>query len=267
MIIRMMHFVLPCLIAGVISQNSFAYSYHYNDWCGGKKWWLMDMSLTERSQQAVDSLQKTADRLKKEALRLESSAKQHSADLREHLSQQQKTLSKQTITLCQQAKTSGFPLQYQSVELKSNQDYRIQLQLNLDLIAAQQQMVGALEQEESRFATHIQQLKIKQNKLRLLSQQATVKDSPVSATQFIRQACQAQQESENALEATQKIILSERLEQRLADLKKSSISVAWLDQFIQSCEIQPIQPQRQKESDWWKHLLTDNNADDDKSVE
>lgn len=258
MIIR---FVLPCLMASVISNTSVAYSYDYNDWCGGKKWWLVEMSLEERSQQAVSSLQETAELLKKEASRLEGSAKQHSTDLREHLSKQQKTLSKQTVSLCEQAKTNPFPLQYQDFSLKSKQDYRIQLQLNLDLIAAQQQMIGALEQEEMRFSTHIQQLNIKQNELRLLAQQVTVQDSPVSATQFIRQACRAKQDSEIALEATQKILLSEVLEARLADLKKQSVQTTWLDQFTQTCKITPPEQRSQKDGDWWKHLLTNNDAE------
>lgn len=254
-------FVLPCLLAStVISTTSFAYSYDYADWCAGKKWWLIEMSLEERSQQAVSSLQQTAEVLKKEVLRLENNAKQHSADLREHLSQQQETLSKQTIKLCEQAKTQPFPLQYQNFELKSKQDYRIQLQLNLDLIAAQQQMIVALKQEEQRFSNHIQQLKVKQNELRLLAKQVTVQDSPVSATKFISQACRAKQDSETALAATQQILLNEVLEKRLADLKKQSVQVSWLDQFSQNCKIIP-QHAEQKKVDWWKHLLTNNETE------
>lgn len=250
-------FVLPCLLLSATINTSFAYS----NWCEGKKWWLMNMSLEERTEKAINHLQETANTLKKEAFRLEANAKEHSADFRQRLFTQQKKLVTQTTILCQQAKSSGFPLRYQNFELRSKADYRLQLRLNLNLIVAQQQMIGALEQEETRFSTHIKQLKTKQNEMRLLSQQVTVQDSPVSATQFINQACSTMQDSKTALEATKKIVLSDVLEKRLAALKKESIETEWLDEFSQHCEMKPLQKKVMQTSDWWQHLLVKDAAE------
>jgi hypothetical protein len=245
-----MRLINTCFLTLFISTSATA------DWCDGSQWMFVKMPMETRVTDAIADLNALTVELLAEEKRLKNKVSVNSRSLREQLTGQYSTLKNQTIALCKSPQKSSFPFTYQQVELKSTTDYKNQLNLNLGLLSSQRQMINALKEEESGFKQHIKQLSAYRNKALLLNQQTKIQQrSPVSALQFIQQACGLKQQITNELEITNDILINAVLDQQLADLEQQPIDHDALGHFIKNCKLAPIQQQMQANAkSWWRVL-------------
>lgn len=225
------------------------------DWCDGTQWMFAKMDMASRVDNATESLNSLAVELKSEKLRLSSQVKIHTQSLTEQLQQQHLELNTQTIELCQVGKLQNYPLNYQQVPLNTVTDFQNQLRLNLQLISSQKEMITSLQSKDNSFNYHLDQLDSLKNKIALLSQQMKIqKHSPVSSLQFVKQACELKQKSEDEIDITEEIVINDLLDEQLAELKQENIADVSLQQFIGNCQLSTISQQMNASNDWWNYL-------------
>jgi len=239
------------LSLSLLSMSSTAIA----DWCDGSQWMFAKMDMASRVNDASGSLQNLLSQLKSEKLRLTNEVKQHTQSLTEQLQQQNIALNTQTIKLCHLGQQQKYPLNYQQVSLNTVMDFKNQLRLNLQLLTSQAKMIAALRDKEKGFNHHLDQLENFKNKISLLKQQTKIQQhSPVSSLQFVKQACQLKQKSEDEISMTEEIVMGDVLDEQLSTLKQENIADVSLQQFMSNCRLSSISQQINASNDWWNYL-------------
>lgn len=219
----------------------------YADWCDGRKFMVMAMPMSERVLKAGESLQQLQQSLAEEAGRLQLDIKQNSLSVKNALSAELNLLKRQTAELCEQGQSGDFPLQYQGLPLADHLEFRAQVALNLNLLAAQQAASDDMEKMQDEIAHAAKAMQQKNRELTLLikhhAMQVEVADKPGYNRRFLHEACMASEDSEAVLSSLKTISLDTVLAEKIQRLRKQKPSDDMkLENFLITCRY-PDEPE------------------------
>jgi len=212
----------------------------YADWCDGRKFMVMAMPMSERVLKAGESLQQLQQSLSEEAGRLQLDIKQNSLSVKNALSAELNVLKRQTAELCEQGQSGNFPLQYQGLPLADRLEFRAQIALNLNLLAAQQAASDDVEKMQGDIAHAAKVMQQKSRELTLLIKhhavQVEMADKSGYNRRFLQTACMAAEDSRDLLSSLKIVSLDALLSQKIQQLRQQKpIDDMTLEKFLTTC--------------------------------
>jgi len=214
-------------------------------WCEGSKYFLMDMSMSERVEKAGDALQDAMRRLSAKAGKLKLDMQTEAERTRQELERQYADLTTETEELCQNGKQGSYPVRYHNIELQNASELRARLRLNLDLLQAQRAAATETASQKDKMQKLAVAMLHKHSTLSVLLKQLEAESgmnaSPRFASQFVQSACIAVNESEQLLKKARLRGVDELLAEKILQRSTDHATEEELDNFMKSCRVEDIE--------------------------
>ena len=222
----------------VLSQSVSA------DWCSGSHFFIMNMPLSERVEEAGDALLEAMDILTDKARLLKLDMQTEAENTREELSRLYSNLSEQTVALCEQLKEQDFPANFQNTRLVNHAEVSARLKLNLELLQAQKSAYAEANNQLEKMDVLAGQMEEKAAMLSILlrqtESQSSVKTKPASADQFVQSACLAMNRSKVLLQQAHLLDRDALLAESIVQISAQGIDSPQWNNFKGHCQVAPL---------------------------